>query len=101
VKKRVPVVGRMLRPKATVLPESAIVPQRNLLHPPPNTFTHAVTRTQPYYYAAPQPGAAPDGHFSSGTKVVLISHDGGRTCHVADGRGLYVVTAFDGLRPLK
>ncbi len=90
----------MIRPKATVLPDSAQVPDRNLLQPPPNQFTHEVKAEQPYYYIGPHQAAPPEGTFPAGTKVALISHEGGATCHVADARGLYVVTAFDGLRPL-
>ena len=33
-----------LRPEATVLPEGALVPERNLIRPAPNQFTHAVKR---------------------------------------------------------
>ena len=91
---------RMLRPKAAVLPDSAVVPDRNLLHPSPNQFTHIVTKDQPFYYIAPQQTAPPDGHFVPGTRVVLISHNGGPLCHVADGRGVFVATAFDGLQPI-
>jgi hypothetical protein len=93
-------MGRMLRPKATVLPESAMVPDRNLIQPPPNQFSHEIVTDQPYYYVDPQPTTRADEKFEAGTKVLLIAHDGGTMCHVADGRGLYVVTAFEGLRPI-
>ena len=94
-------MGRMIRPKATVLPESALVPDRNLLQPPPNKFTHEVIADQPYYYSIPGKKDAPDGTFPAGTEVVVLSHDGGSMCNVADGRGLHVVTAFKGLRPIR
>lgn len=90
-----------LRPKATVLPDSAIVPDENLIRPPPSRFTHEVIKDQPYFYSLPKQNAAPDGQFAAGTQVLLISHDGGTLCHVADGRGLYVVTEYDGLRPIE
>ena len=93
------IVDHMIRPLATVLPESALVPGCNLLQPPPNQFTHEIKAEQPYYYTGPHQAAPPEGKFLAGTKVVLLSHDGGPVCHVADGRGLYVATAFDGLRP--
>ena len=91
----------MKRPRKIVLPESAQVPDRNLLQPPPNQFTHDVLEEQPYYYIGPHQGSPPEGRFAAGTKVVLLRHDGGPVCHVADGRGLYVATAFGGLRPLR
>jgi hypothetical protein len=90
----------MLRPRAKVLPASAQLPDRNLIVPPPNRFTHEVIVDQPYYYTAPRRRKPPDGEFAAGTKVVLLVHDGGKVCRVADGRGLYVATAFAGLRPL-
>lgn len=91
----------MIRPKAIVLPESAQVPGRNLIDPPPNQFTHEVTARQPFYYLVPSPAAAPDGELPAGAKVVLLVHDGGEVCQVADARGLYVTTSFAGLRRLE
>lgn len=92
-------MDRMLRPKATVLPESAVVPEQNLVQPP-TEFTHEVIAEQPYYYGAPQQSAPPDGKFSAGTKVKLSVHKSGPYCEVIDGRGLRVTTALKGLRPL-
>lgn len=89
---------RMKRPKVSVLPESSLVPSQNLLQPPPNCFTHIVDKKQPYYYVGPNQPAPSEGDFPEGTKVVLLFHDGGATCHVADEQGLYVATAIDGLR---
>lgn len=94
-------MDHMMRPKATVLPASAQVPDQNLIRPPPNQFTHEVKREQPYYFNGPHQAAPPEGKFSAGTQVVLLTHDGGPVCRVADHQGLYVATAFDGLRPLK
>jgi hypothetical protein len=91
----------MKRPRMIVLPESAQVPDQNMLQPPPNQFTHEVMEEQPYYYIGPHQASPPEGKFSAGTKVVLLAHDGGSVCHVADGRGLYVATAFGGLRPIR
>lgn len=92
--------GRILRPKAAVLNESAMIPTGNLLAPPPNQFTHELPQAQPYYYTLAQAGKAPDGEFAAGTQVVLLVHDGTESCRVADGQGLYVATAYKGLRPL-
>ena len=94
-------MGRVIRPKASVLPESALVPDRNLLRPAPNQFTHEVVAEQPYYYIGPHQTAPPEGNFPAGTQVVLLTHDGGPVCRVADGRGVCAATAFDGLRRLR
>jgi hypothetical protein len=89
-----------VRPEAEVLAEKALVPGQNLIAPAPNQFTHEVARAQPYYFTGAQPGMAPDGEFSEGTLVVLLLHDGGVYCRVADGRGLYVETEYDSLKKL-
>lgn len=85
------------RPLAEVLDEGSLVPEANLISPPPNQFTHVLTRAQPYYYGR---GKRADGEFPAGTKVVLMTYEGGARCRVADGRGLYVETKYDGLRKL-
>jgi len=84
----------------TVLPESALVPDKNIISPPPNQFTHEVNELQPFYFSDVQEGGAPNGQIEAGTRVVLLVHDGGDYCRVADGRGLYVQTRFGGLRKL-
>ena len=89
-----------IRPETEVLAAKALVPCRNLIAPAPNQFTHEVARAQPYYFTGAQPGMAPDGEFSAGAKVVLLLHDGGVYCRVADGRGLYVETEYESLRKL-
>ena len=89
----------MRRPKAVVVPASALVPPDRLVQPPPNWFTHVVHERQPYYYDA-RPGRRPDGEFAEGTPVVLMVHDRGGLCRVVDGQGLYVTTAFEGLSKL-
>ena len=88
------------RPKATVLPDTALVPDGNVIKPAPNQFTHELVGTAPYYYSEAQHGSPPDGELAAGTKVVLLWHDGGPRCRVADGRGLYVEIAFATLRKL-
>lgn len=94
-------MARMLRPKATVLPDSALVPEENLLRTPPRRFTHEVEAEQPYYYSNAARAAAPDGTFPAGTQVAVLSPEEGEMCRVADGRGLSVFTAFGGLRALR
>ena len=88
----------MLRPKAVVLENEALVPRRNVIKPPPNQFTHKVKRSQPFFYEDPRD--EPDGEFEEGTPVVLMVYDGGASCRVVDGHGLYVETAYGGLHRL-
>jgi hypothetical protein len=90
--------GRMIRPKAVVLEEAALVPSGSLVKPPPNQFTHVVTRQQPFFFG--DTDRAPDGEFAPGARIVLMVFDGGSTCRVIDEQGLYVQTAYEGLRPL-
>lgn len=90
----------MIRPEARVLPESSLIPDRNLIAPAPNQFTHELARAQPFYFSGMQQGRPPDGELPEGTKVVLLVHDGGNACRVVDGRGLYVETEHAGLRKL-
>lgn len=88
------------RPEFSVLSGSSLIPDRNLIAPVPNQFTHELTRAQPFYFSGVQQGRPPDGELPAGTKVVLMIHDGGDSCRVVDGRGLYVETEFAGLRKL-
>ena len=91
-------LGRMLRPKAVVLDNDALVPPKNVVKPPPNRFTHKVKRSQPYFYEGPRD--EPNGEFAEGTPVVLMVYHGGASCRVIDGHGLYVETAYGGLHRL-
>jgi hypothetical protein len=79
-----------VRPEIRVLPASALIPERNLISPPPNQFTHELTRPLPFYFTTAQQSSAPDGHFPAGTKVVLLAYDGSDYCRVVDEQGLYV-----------
>jgi hypothetical protein len=89
---------RMLRPKATVLPDSALVPSANLL-PPPRHFTHEVVAEQPFQYVAGD--SPPAGCFAPGTPLLLRERGDGPLCSVQDASGLCVLTAFAGLRALR
>jgi hypothetical protein len=89
-----------VRPEAVVLPENARVPDRNLISPAPNQFTHELTRPQPFYFTGAQQVTSPDGQFPAGTKVVLLVYNGGTYCRVADGQGLYVEVEYDSLKKL-
>ncbi len=88
----------MLRPTPVILRDAALVPKHRLVKPAPNQFTHELSRAQPYYYAGAR--GSPDGKFRAGTRVVLMVYDGGQYCRVIDARGLYVETAYSGLRHL-
>jgi hypothetical protein len=91
-----------VRPQAVVLPETALVPPHNLVTPPPNQFTHELVRHEPFYFTPPGAGdARPDGELPVGCGVVLMVYEGGTTCRVVDGRGLYVVIRSDALRRLE
>ena len=93
-------MDNVLRPKAVVLQDSALIPPVNRISPPPNQFTHEVNVTQPFYYEDPEEGGSSAGQFTAGTKVVVLVYSGGSLCRVVDHRGLYVATAYEGLRPL-
>jgi hypothetical protein len=90
----------ILRPEATVLPESAVVPGNRLVEPAPNQFTHRVEGEADYWYEEPANGSPPAGTLPPGTPVVLMRHDGGRGCWVVDARGLYVCVDFARLRKI-
>jgi hypothetical protein len=94
-------MDQFLRPKATVLPDSATIPDANLMHPPPEALSHRVTHAQPFYYTVPRRNRTPDGTFDAGTMVLVLSHGRGRWCQVVDARGLRVVTEHAGLAPAK
>jgi hypothetical protein len=89
----------IIRPEAHVLPESSLVPAQNLISPPPNQFTHELTRQLPFFYNTARQSPEPDGHLPAGTKVVLVVDDG-EHCRVVDGPGLYVEVERAGLKQL-
>jgi hypothetical protein len=91
-------VEGFLRPEALVLGENATVPDKNIILPAPNQFTHEVTRSQPFFFDIAEQLAQPSGRFPTGTKVVLLVYEGGKYCRVADGQGLYVVIEYDSLK---
>jgi len=88
------------RPEAIVLPDTALVPPANKISPAPNQFTHEIVSAQPFYFGDGGEGQTTNGEFQVGTRVLLFFHDGGPMCRVVDRAGLFVSTAFAGLRPL-
>jgi len=91
---------RMLRPKATVLPDSALVPA-DKQRAPPRRFTHRVRATQAFHFEAPQADQAADGQLPAGARVKLLQQGDGPLCTVVDEHGVCVVTDFAGLQPLR
>jgi hypothetical protein len=96
---RTPMEG-FKRPQAVVLPDSSLVPPDCVISPAPNQFTHEVAVAQPFYFSRGEPGDRPSGDFVPGTRVALLLRYDGKMCRVVDGAGLYVSTAFQGLRRL-
>ena len=84
-----------VRPEAIILDEDALVPDRNLISPAPNQFSHEVLSDQPFSFAE---GGAPAGRLAAGAAVLLV-HRQAEACWVIDARGLFVKTACAGLRP--
>lgn len=93
----------MLRPKVTVLPDSALVaaaPRKARTRPP----THEVIAAQPYYLSSEDEvvdGAPADGQLPGSAKVSVLRGGAGRLCRVEDEAGNQVTTATSGLRPLR
>jgi hypothetical protein len=87
-----------LRPEATVLGDDALVPDASTIRPPPNRFTHELTRPTAFVYAVPGM-EAPGGELPLGTHVLLVRNDGERAW-VLDARGLYLQVPHGSLRLL-
>ena len=90
-------MGRMIRPKAEVLPDSALVPEQGSASAPPRQFTHSLTQRQPFFAAEASETEAPAGQFELGAQVVLL-HREGDWCRVVAADGRHVRTACSGLR---
>jgi hypothetical protein len=98
-KPKQPTAG-FLRPEAVVLGKDALVPDRNLIVPAPNEFTHELTQPQPFYFTSATQADTPNGQLPAGTRVVLLVHGDGPYCRVVDGQGLYVEVEYAGLKKL-
>jgi hypothetical protein len=81
--------GTILRPEVSVLSDEAVVPERNLIRPAPNRFTHELLVDEPYRFDRPGGTEEPDGVLPAGTPVVLLVKGPDR-CRVVDRSGLYV-----------
>ena len=88
----------MLRPEPRVLADGALVPDANVISPPPNRFTHELVRDVPYRLDRPARAHEPDGVLEAGSSVVLLV-DGPELCWVVDASGLYVEVSRDGPAP--
>jgi hypothetical protein len=91
--------GVVLRPEPVVLGDEALVPERNVIRPPPNHFTHELVVDEPYRFDRPEDTGQPDGVLPAGTPVALLV-DGPDRCRVVDGSGLYVEVRRASLRKL-
>jgi hypothetical protein len=90
----------VLRPDPMVLAEEALIPEHNLVDPPPTRFTHQLTEDEPYRYDRPgRRRSEPDGVLPAGTAVVLMI-EGERRSRVVDGEGRYVEVGTANLREL-
>jgi len=89
-----------IRPKAEVLPESALVPEKNQVNPP-SRITHTTVGILPYYYEQPTSAATkPDGQLAAGTRVAT-SAPRGAWCRVITEKGLAIFVQGDGLKELE
>jgi hypothetical protein len=89
----------VLRPESHVLSDNALVPDQNIVRPPPNHFTHELLVDEPYRLDRPQPAGEPDGVLAAGTLVVVLVQGPDRS-RVVDGQGLYVEVRRASLRKL-
>jgi hypothetical protein len=92
----------MLRPRMTVLPDSALLGAPAA--PGQQQATHELRRDQPYFLRPPEQvdaGAEPDGQLLRGSRVCLLGPGDGRLCQVRDAEGRAVATALAGLRSLQ
>jgi hypothetical protein len=83
-----------------VLGADALVPDRHLIDPPPNRFTHTLTADQPYRFDQAEDRAHAGGVLAAGTRVIVIS-EGPESSRVADSTGLYVEVPNASLRPIR
>jgi hypothetical protein len=91
--------GRVVRPRAVVLPDDALLPAANA-EARPARLTHEVTRAAAYHLTDPA-GAAPAGTLAAGTRVAVRGRRRGASCRVVREDGLAVYVPCDALRALR
>jgi hypothetical protein len=89
----------MLRPEARVLADETLVPETNLVRPPPDRFTHELVVDEPYRFDRPGRAGESDGVLPAGTRVAVLVQ-GRERCRVVDGRGVQVEVRRASLRKL-
>lgn len=89
----------MLRPEARVLPDESLVPEANMVRPPPGRLTHELIEDEPYRFDRPGREGDPDAVLPAGTAVALLEGEG-EHCRVATGDGLSVEVRRSNLRGL-
>jgi hypothetical protein len=67
--------------------------------PPLKDMTHSFTKDTPYFASKPAKGAAPDGTFKAGTKVIVLI-PGAPYCKVLSQDGVTAYASIDDLEPL-
>jgi hypothetical protein len=88
-----------LRPEARVLPDESLIPEANIVRPPPGRLTHALIADEPYRFDRPGREGDSDGVLPAGTEVALLE-DEGEHCRIATGDGLSVDVRRSNLREL-
>lgn len=82
----------MSRPGFVVLGAGSLVPETNLVRPPPDRFTHELVADQPYSLDRAGHDHGPDGVLPAGTPVAVLpgGHDRDDLCRVVTATGLAV-----------
>ena len=89
----------MLRPEPTVLGDESLVPDTNIVDPPPKHFTHELVADEPYRFDRDTPKPEADGVLQSGTLVIVV-FEGKDRSRVVDNTGLSVEVSNATLRKL-
>jgi hypothetical protein len=84
-------MGRMLRPKLQVVPDSSLVG---------DAATHIVRGDQPYFWKKPTKKSEPAGTLPAGSQVTVLSKGTGDTAVVRDAEGRYLFLAASALSPI-
>ncbi len=92
------------RPGFVVLGAGSLVPETNLVRPPPDRLTHELVADEPYHLDRPGRGRAPDGVLPAGTPVAVPDggddRSGDDRCRVVTATGLAVDVRRANLREL-